>query len=116
MATEDERRVVVKNGKDSLDICRVVNGMWQTSGGWGRIERDSAVDAMLKYADCGLATFDMADICKTPLRKKKIDIYILSALLRRFDYQKKILLDRLDCLVNFKDKCDCNAPCRPLTQ
>jgi len=53
----------VKNGNDSLDICRVVNGMWQTSGGWGRIDRDNAVDAMLKYADAGLTTFDMADIC-----------------------------------------------------
>lgn len=53
----------MKNGKDSLDICRVVNGMWQTSGGWGKIERDNAVDAMLKYADSGLTTFDMADIC-----------------------------------------------------
>lgn len=61
--TEDDRRIVVKNGKDSLDICRVVNGMWQTSGGWGRIEKDNAVDAMLKYADAGLTTFDMADIC-----------------------------------------------------
>ncbi|KAI8553624.1 hypothetical protein RHMOL_Rhmol05G0030500 [Rhododendron molle] len=46
----------------------VVNGMWQTRGGWGRIERDTAVDAMLKYADSGLTTFDMADICKTPTR------------------------------------------------
>ena len=54
---------VVKNGNDSLDICRVVNGMWQTSGGWGRADRDDAVDAMLKYVDAGLATFDMADIC-----------------------------------------------------
>lgn len=25
--TEDNRRAIVKNGKDSLDICRVVNGM-----------------------------------------------------------------------------------------
>lgn len=63
MLTEDNRRAVVKNGKDSLDICRVVNGMWQTSGGWGQIDRDNAVDAMLKYADAGLTTFDMADIC-----------------------------------------------------
>ncbi|RXH83450.1 hypothetical protein DVH24_005703 [Malus domestica] len=55
-------RAVVKNGKDSLEICRVVNGMWQTSGGWGQIDRDNAVDAMLKYADAGLITFDMADI------------------------------------------------------
>lgn len=62
--TEDKQRAIVKYGKDSLDICRVVNGMWQTSGGWGRIERDSAVDAMLQYADAGLNTFDLADICK----------------------------------------------------
>lgn len=60
---EDNWRVVVSNGKDSLDICRVVNGMWQTSGGWGRIDRDEAVSAMLKYTDAGLTTFDMADIC-----------------------------------------------------
>ena len=38
--------------------------MWQTSGGWGRIEQNAAVDAMLQYADAGLNTFDMADICK----------------------------------------------------
>ncbi|KAG8495107.1 hypothetical protein CXB51_013242 [Gossypium anomalum] len=36
--------------------------MWQTSGGWGRIDRGNAVDAMLRYADAGLTTFDMADI------------------------------------------------------
>jgi len=52
LTEEDSRRiVVVKNGKDSLDTCRVVNGMWQTSGGWGKIDRDSAAEAMLKYAD-----------------------------------------------------------------
>ncbi|WOL17742.1 Flagellar radial spoke protein 5 [Canna indica] len=50
-------------GGDSLEICRVVNGMWQTSGGWGRIDADAAVDAMLRYADAGLSTFDLADIC-----------------------------------------------------
>ncbi|XP_077235837.1 NAD(P)-linked oxidoreductase superfamily protein [Tasmannia lanceolata] len=60
--TSVERRVTVKSGEDSLEICRVVNGMWQTSGGWGRIEPDEAVNAMLRYADSGLSTFDMADI------------------------------------------------------
>ncbi|KAF8396439.1 hypothetical protein HHK36_018058 [Tetracentron sinense] len=60
--TGENRRIVVKNGNDSVDICRLVNGMWQTSGGWGRIDRDNAVDAMLRYADAGLTTFDMADI------------------------------------------------------
>jgi hypothetical protein len=53
----------VSNRGDSLAICRVLNGMWQTSGGWGRIDRDAAVDAMLAYADAGLSTFDMADHC-----------------------------------------------------
>ncbi|KAK6247347.1 hypothetical protein QUC31_018912 [Theobroma cacao] len=61
--TEDNRNSIVKNGNDSLEICKVVNGMWQTSGGWGRIDRNNAVDAMLRYADAGLTTFDMADIC-----------------------------------------------------
>lgn len=58
---EKNRQVVLKNGNDSLQICRVLNGMWQTSGGWGRIDRDNAVESMLKYADAGLGTFDMAD-------------------------------------------------------
>ncbi|KAF3320101.1 putative aldo-keto reductase 2 [Carex littledalei] len=64
IGAEEETRslvTVVKNGEDSLDICRVLNGMWQTSGGWGPIDRDNAVDAMLYYADAGLTTFDMAD-------------------------------------------------------
>ncbi|KAJ0104814.1 hypothetical protein Patl1_18755 [Pistacia atlantica] len=53
-----------KNGKDILDICKVVNGMWQTSGGWVRIDTDNAVDSMLHNANAGLTTFDVADICK----------------------------------------------------
>lgn len=57
------RVTTVSNRGDSLAICRVLNGMWQTSGGWGRIDRDAAVDAMLAYADAGLSTFDMADHC-----------------------------------------------------
>lgn len=68
-STEEEKRSsrvsVVKNGDDSLAICRVLNGMWQTSGGWGRIDRDAAVDSMLRYADAGLTTFDMADHCNS---------------------------------------------------
>ncbi|EPS71445.1 hypothetical protein M569_03314, partial [Genlisea aurea] len=56
-----DRTTLVKNGNDSLRICRVLNGMWQTSGGWGRIDRNDAVEAMLRYADSGLSTFDMAD-------------------------------------------------------
>jgi hypothetical protein len=63
-ATAGPTRVTtVSNRGDSLAICRVLNGMWQTSGGWGRIDRDAAVDAMLAHADAGLSTFDMADHC-----------------------------------------------------
>ncbi|XP_021278877.1 uncharacterized oxidoreductase YqkF isoform X2 [Herrania umbratica] len=60
--TEDNRSSIVKNGNDSLEICKVVIGLWQTSGGWGRIDRNNAVDTMLRYADAGLTTFDMADM------------------------------------------------------
>ncbi|KAM1040598.1 hypothetical protein ACFX15_029355 [Malus domestica] len=62
--TCETHRVTVKNENDSQDICRVLNGMWQTSDGWGRIDRDNAVEAMLRYADAGLSTFDMADHLK----------------------------------------------------
>ncbi|KAG5577970.1 hypothetical protein H5410_058104 [Solanum commersonii] len=60
-AAKENRRELLKNGDDNLEICRVLNGMWQTSGGWGRIDRNDAVEAMLNYADAGLSTFDMAD-------------------------------------------------------
>ncbi|XP_021855922.1 flagellar radial spoke protein 5 isoform X2 [Spinacia oleracea] len=60
MSTE-KHQIKVSNGNDSVEICRVLNGMWQTSGGWGRIDRDDAVEAMLRYTDAGLSTFDMAD-------------------------------------------------------
>uniref|UniRef100_J3N091 NADP-dependent oxidoreductase domain-containing protein n=1 Tax=Oryza brachyantha TaxID=4533 RepID=J3N091_ORYBR len=63
---QGERRTTVRSKEgDALEVCRVVNGMWQVSGpSWGRYEPAAAVDAMLRYADGGLSTFDMADICK----------------------------------------------------
>ncbi|RLM84731.1 hypothetical protein C2845_PM04G10180 [Panicum miliaceum] len=70
-AAADGRTVTVQSkAGDALEVCRVVNGMWQVSGAsWGRAEPAAAVDAMLRYADGGLATFDMADICKGIVRK-----------------------------------------------
>ena len=59
----ENRQVKVSQGNDSLELCRILNGMWQTSGGWGTIDRSNAVEAMLRYADAGLTTFDMADHC-----------------------------------------------------
>src|SRR5947207_5403573 len=44
-----------------LDICRVLNGMWQVSGGHGRIDPERAIDAMFHYHDAGFTTWDLAD-------------------------------------------------------
>ncbi|MFB2979461.1 aldo/keto reductase [Microseira sp. BLCC-F43] len=44
-----------------LNICRVLNGMWQVSGGHGRINQDAAIQTMFKYLDAGYTTWDMAD-------------------------------------------------------
>lgn len=54
-------RAIVSSGDDQLEIVRVINGMWQTSGGWGKIEPGPAVDAMFRHVDAGFTTFDMAD-------------------------------------------------------
>src|SRR5580700_1279033 len=44
-----------------LTICRLLNGMWQVSGGHGRIEPARAIAAMLAYHDAGFTTWDLAD-------------------------------------------------------
>ena len=45
-----------------LSICRILNGMWQVSGGHGQINHDSAINQMLEYTENGFNTWDMADI------------------------------------------------------
>ena len=45
-----------------LSICRILNGMWQVSGGHGEINHDSAINQMLEYSKNGFNTWDMADI------------------------------------------------------
>uniref|UniRef100_A0A8C9YNT8 NADP-dependent oxidoreductase domain-containing protein n=1 Tax=Sander lucioperca TaxID=283035 RepID=A0A8C9YNT8_SANLU len=45
-----------------LEICRLLNGMWQVSGSHGAVDHAKAVEAMQVYVDAGLTTFDMADI------------------------------------------------------
>lgn len=100
---KDNRRiVVVKNGKDSLDMCRVVNGMWQTSGGWGKIDRDKAVDAMLKYADAGLTTFDMAEICNELMKKQLVFqycFYVLQSSRLMLRLRNKLLFNWIESAV-----------------
>src|SRR5437762_12108231 len=44
-----------------LSICRLLNGMWQVSGGHGRIDPARAVAAMFAYHDAGFTTWDLAD-------------------------------------------------------
>ena len=45
-----------------LEICRILNGMWQVAGGHGQIDSESAVSDMEKYQDLGFTTWDLADI------------------------------------------------------
>ncbi|MBW4607374.1 MAG: aldo/keto reductase [Hassallia sp. WJT32-NPBG1] len=45
----------------NLNICRILNGMWQVSGGHGRIDRATAIETMFKYMDAGFTTWDLAD-------------------------------------------------------
>ena len=45
-----------------LQICRILNGMWQVAGGHGQINPESAISEMLQYHDSGFTTWDLADI------------------------------------------------------
>jgi aryl-alcohol dehydrogenase-like predicted oxidoreductase len=45
-----------------LKICRIVNGMWQVPGGHGYIDRESAIEDMMRYYETGFTTWDLADI------------------------------------------------------
>jgi len=44
-----------------LNICRILNGMWQVSGAHGRINPQAAIQAMFQYVDAGFTTWDLAD-------------------------------------------------------
>lgn len=44
-----------------LSICRVLNGLWQVSGGHGPIDPDRAIAAMFDYQEAGFTTWDLAD-------------------------------------------------------
>jgi aryl-alcohol dehydrogenase-like predicted oxidoreductase len=47
---------------DNLEICRILNGMWQVSGAHGYIDPQKAIDEMIQYHDLGFTTWDLADI------------------------------------------------------
>ena len=44
-----------------MQICRILNGMWQVSGAHGRIDPAAAIAGMSAYVDAGLTTWDLAD-------------------------------------------------------
>lgn len=44
-----------------LNICRILNGMWQVSGAHGRINPKAAIQTMFQYVDAGFTTWDLAD-------------------------------------------------------
>lgn len=44
-----------------ISAQRILHGLWQTSGGWGRIDHKAAVDALASLHDRGFSTFDLAD-------------------------------------------------------
>jgi aryl-alcohol dehydrogenase-like predicted oxidoreductase len=44
-----------------LNICRLLNGMWQVSGTHGTINPKKAIQSMFKYLDAGFTTWDLAD-------------------------------------------------------
>jgi aryl-alcohol dehydrogenase-like predicted oxidoreductase len=44
-----------------LNMCRILNGMWQVSGAHGAIDSKSAIASMFKYMDAGFTTWDLAD-------------------------------------------------------
>lgn len=46
---------------DDLNICRVLNGMWQVSGAHGAIDPSRAIAEMFAYHEAGFTTWDLAD-------------------------------------------------------
>jgi aryl-alcohol dehydrogenase-like predicted oxidoreductase len=44
-----------------LEICRILNGMWQVSGAHGYVEPERGVSEMFRYHEAGFTTWDLAD-------------------------------------------------------
>ena len=45
-----------------LEICRILNGMWQVAGSHGQIDSELAISDMISYHKAGFTTWDLADI------------------------------------------------------
>lgn len=44
-----------------MSICRLLNGLWQVSGGHGKIDPQTAIAEMYQYLADGFTTWDLAD-------------------------------------------------------
>jgi aryl-alcohol dehydrogenase-like predicted oxidoreductase len=44
-----------------LEICRILNGMWQVSGAHGYVEPERGLSEMFRYQEAGFTTWDLAD-------------------------------------------------------
>ena len=44
-----------------IEICRILNGMWQVSGAHGPIDPTRAAEEMFRYHEAGFTTWDLAD-------------------------------------------------------
>lgn len=44
-----------------MQICRILNGLWQVSGAHGAIDPAAALASMQRYHDAGFVTWDLAD-------------------------------------------------------
>lgn len=44
-----------------FSVCRILNGLWQVSGGHGAIDPQQAIPEMVTYLDAGFTTWDLAD-------------------------------------------------------
>jgi len=54
--------VIERTDLGTLNICRILNGMWQVSGTHGQIQSELAISEMIQYHNEGLTTWDLADI------------------------------------------------------
>src|SRR2546421_336434 len=47
---------------NDLEICRILNGMWQVSGAHGYVDPERGVSEMFKYHEAGLTSWDLTDL------------------------------------------------------
>ena len=51
---------------NDLEICRILNGMWQVGGAHGQINSELAIQDMQKYQEMGFTTWDLCLLYTSP--------------------------------------------------